>query len=226
MADDLETLSKQLAEKAEFVFDEEDAQRALEAFKSKGDTIDRSGFEHVFSELLGEAFEYSRAVNNSFYLDRLFDFCDTEKSGKITPKQFITQIGIAYSGEDADSARFNFAVYDVKRSGTVSRTDFLSVLKNFLKAFVEETVKELERDPSTAQKAQNLKKITSEINGKTGEKVLMELVDRAFNEAGGGDSLNYEKFEKGFFANYEHFAWEKLIREAMENLEEILHIED
>lgn len=84
-------------------------------------------------------------------------------------------------------------------------------------------MKELEQ--SSAQKAQNLKKASSEINGKTGEKVLTELVNRAFNDAGGGDSMDFDKFKKAFLSNYEHFAWDKLIPEAMEKLEEILHIE-
>jgi hypothetical protein len=96
-------------------------------------------------------------------------------------------------------------------------------LKNFLKSYVEGYVKELEQ--SSPQKARNWKKASGEINGNTGEKVLTELVNRAFNDAGGGDSMNFDKFKKAFLSNYDRLAWDKLMSEAMEKLEEILHIE-
>jgi Ca2+-binding EF-hand superfamily protein len=79
------------------------------------------------------------SVVGSEFSDRLFKMFDTDQSGKIDFKEFVTAITImSQKVSHVDTIRMAFKAFDKNHDGTISLDELRSVLRNCWRALTEE----------------------------------------------------------------------------------------
>jgi len=113
-------------------FDKVETEKLYEVFMSlsKGGTVPLS--KEQFRKGLGMlgAAGLKSGLDQSPFVDRLFVLLDTDNSGTIDLREFITGLSFLTKGTPEEKIRLTFRAYDLDKSGFIDRAELTLMFKN------------------------------------------------------------------------------------------------
>jgi len=149
-------------------FDEKEIQALFEHFKRISASIDNDGLidESEFSQALG--------LTNKDFAHRLFIAFDSDKSGKISFKEFCIGMSVfCTKSSTEEKLKFTFKLYDIDGSGTIDENELAQLLKSAINGqlelsdeqismLVKATISQVDKDGSGSISFQEYKTMVTE----------------------------------------------------------------
>eukprot|EP01121_Diplochlamys_sp_Union-15-3_P019106 TRINITY_DN710_c0_g1_i1.p1 TRINITY_DN710_c0_g1~~TRINITY_DN710_c0_g1_i1.p1 ORF type:complete len:161 (+),score=35.21 TRINITY_DN710_c0_g1_i1:61-483(+) len=136
MAKTTEELKELFEAKTQNLFDDESIEAAFKEFDkiSQGDpkTVTKDGFVTFFKTLFPDQTEEGAFItlNNAYFLDKIFEFCDKNKWNKLTLENITLGLIDMFDPDSPGHTDFKFQVYDIDRNNTLTKAGIKTVLKN------------------------------------------------------------------------------------------------
>lgn len=197
-------------------------EKAVNGSISKEDfgVVFRSFFEDPDNE------QVAMVLQNSLLMDRIFDFLDTKKQGRLSA-QDLERVSLMFSADGDELISFRFFVYDIGSKGHVTREDMGRVVSSCFETLLKIREKDLaqlaSQDQTEAGALEKFQKAKEKLASGESQKKIEESVTWAFDIAARQDRsvVSKTEFEEANKKNDDLFDWRAIAEDLCDYVDDI-----